>query len=52
MEDNAIRTAAEIWEVGIADNVSGEERSGQARWRICTTTGMDTEAEEMWYSNR
>ena len=52
MKDNAIRTARETWEVGMVDKVSGEDSVGQARWRICRKTGMDTAAEEMWGDNR
>ena len=50
MEDDVIRTATEIREVGMVDKVSGEDRDGRVRWMRCRTTGMDTAvAEEMWY---
>ena len=52
MEDNAIRTTTEMQEVGMEDKVGGEDRGGRAWWRIFRTTGMDTEAEEMWDGNR
>ena len=52
MEDNVIRTAAEMREVRIAEKVSGEERGGMARWWICRTTGIDTAAEDMWDGNK
>ena len=52
MEDNTIRTAPEIREVGMADKVIGEESGGRARWRRCRTTGMDIAADEMWDGNR
>ena len=38
--------------IDMVDKVSGEENGIQARWQICGTTGMDTAAEKMWYSNR
>ena len=52
MEDNAIRTATEIREVGMVDKVSGEDRDGRVRWMRCRTTGMDTVAEEIWDGKR
>ena len=51
MKDNAIRTATETREVGMADKVSGKGISRKAQWRIYRTTGMDTAAEEMWEGN-
>ena len=38
--------------MGVADKVNGEYSSGQAWWRRCVTTGIDTVAEEMWDGNR
>ena len=48
MEDNAIRTATETWEVGMAYKAIGEDSGGQSWWRRCRTTGMDTAVEDMW----
>ena len=36
----------------MADNIRGEDSSGQARWHICETIDMDTVVEEMWDGNR
>ena len=48
MEDNAIRNATETWKVRMANKFSGEYSGGQAQWRICRTSGMDTAAEGVW----
>ena len=37
--------------MGMADKVSGEDSSGQAQWRKCGTTGIDTVSEEMQDGN-
>ena len=51
MEDNVIRTTTETPEVGMADKDSGEDSNRRSCWRKCKTTGMYTEAKEMWDGN-
>ena len=34
--------------MGMADKVRGGDSGGQAQWRRCRKTGIDTTAEEMW----
>ena len=38
--------------MGNSEKVRGENSSGQAQWRRCRTSGMDTEAEDMQDDNR
>ena len=52
MEDNAIRTATDMQEVGMAEKVIGEDSGRRERRRRFRITGMDTAAEEMWDGNR
>ena len=52
MEDNAISTATETQEVGMADKVSSEDSGGRERWQRWGTIGMDTATEEMRDGNR
>ena len=51
MEYNVIRTATETQEIGMAGKVFVEDSGRRARWQRFRKTGMDTEAEEIWYGN-
>ena len=37
--------------MGMAEKISSEDIGGQARWRRCGTTDMDTAVEEIWDGN-